>query len=503
MAGINIKNIPNATSLSTEDFVIVEQTTGTKKTSINDLTKTGTVVHYSENPDTIVLQKPDMIEKVNSMQEDITKVSSQLEQKTSSIVYIKETNKDATYYTNKIQQALDSGADVQIEVDIRTNKTLTLKKSKQKIICINGSQIYPNFIGHCIVTSFDLDNINVNINGSEMPENNEDIGAIVVGFEGGNSTSTKVNSNIFRFKGHGVIHEQGSMVDYSDTRIYQCSKRGIWCTSNYNDNNHCYFANTHVIKCGDIGYYIQASSTNSDNSSRHNVFLNAKAFGNKQNFKIETQSNIGTIFSEKGTVADELTETSKGNKIDIIETTKAFVDIIDNGVGNEISGFDRYGSQATKKQKVNKQIIGNDLNIGKQYFEQVDDNLFEDSLEGTTAGLVTINHSKGSAKGRLDAFDLIKIGEVQLKNKANITYTISEDIQLAPNEVYRHKSNYISPPLDCTLIATLSNVTAGYKLSVNVLIEKDSAIVFLIQNIDTYTRNINGVQIRCVGFTHS
>ena len=78
MAGINIKNIPNATSLSTEDFVIVEQTTGTKKTSINDLTKTGTVVHYSENPDTIVLQRPDMIEKINNIESNVSEVGIKL-----------------------------------------------------------------------------------------------------------------------------------------------------------------------------------------------------------------------------------------------------------------------------------------------------------------------------------------------------------------------------------------------------------------------------------------
>ena len=88
MAGINIKNIPNATSLSTEDFVIVEQEAGTKKTSIKDLTKTGTVVHYSENPDNIVLQRPDMIEKINNMESNITSVTSQLEQNQKKIVNI-------------------------------------------------------------------------------------------------------------------------------------------------------------------------------------------------------------------------------------------------------------------------------------------------------------------------------------------------------------------------------------------------------------------------------
>lgn len=81
MAGINIKNLTNTTTISDNDYVIVEQSTGTKKVTVADITKSSTSVYFGDNNDIIQLQKPEMIEKVNNLETNFTKVSSQLDQK--------------------------------------------------------------------------------------------------------------------------------------------------------------------------------------------------------------------------------------------------------------------------------------------------------------------------------------------------------------------------------------------------------------------------------------
>lgn len=153
MAGINIKNIPNATSLSTEDYVIVEQTAGTKKTSINELTKTGTVVHYTDTADMIAIQKPDMIEKINNMESGLTQVNSQLEQITILMTKcvgdgiinntpIIQNYIDNTPYTNITLKFSDGTYNLDSDIDFKSKSINVLNSDKVSFI---GNGKFPTF----------------------------------------------------------------------------------------------------------------------------------------------------------------------------------------------------------------------------------------------------------------------------------------------------------------------------------------------------------------------
>ena len=105
------------------------------------------------------------------------------------------------------------------------------------------------------------------------------------------------------------------------------------------------FINTEIINCENTALYIPNGATE-ELSSRHNIFENFKSFNCYLGFEIGTHSNFGSFMLEQNKYKDNeeqvvytagiLTETSHGNKIEIINDVNVWSQIKDNGEGNLI-----------------------------------------------------------------------------------------------------------------------------------------------------------------------
>jgi hypothetical protein len=271
--------------------------------------------------------------------------------------------------TAAIQAALDTGGDVLIAgtatataiarttAPLRTNPNAPYQR-----VLTKRAHISPAFVGDAVqMTTAAF--LTIDIRGDLQPTSGDysNVAGIRIGSTA-NAWNPQhgsiANSNVQSFKGNAVIWEDGSMIDFTHFHADTIAGDGIRCT-NANDNNHGWFANTHIVNATGKGYAIYGDGSNLNaGGSRHHVFQDAKAFGCGQNFYIESRSNVGTIFSELSQTPSTTTATSRGNSIQINETAASFEGWVDAGIGNEISGYSVNNAWETKELRVRTPTLG-------------------------------------------------------------------------------------------------------------------------------------------------
>lgn len=316
-----------------------------------------------------------------------------------------------------IQAALDTGLDVTVaalpggaSVAAKIGSTLTLNHEGQSLITKDAS-LRPSFVGDAVQINASGAHADVLITGELQPAGDyTNAAAIRVGGGPTNSypfSPSVAGSRVFGtigtpYKGHGIVWEHGPMADFTQAYISDVTRDGIHATDNYIDNNHGNFSTTHVIRAAGVGYLIQNGATE-EVSSRHHVFTNAKAYGCGQNFRIETLSNTGSVFSEDGVTPDEFTSTSLGNSIVVIGDAPAYEAWVDNGVGNQLKGYNANQAWDSKTETVRALRIGTTAS-GDRVLNQTAADTFTDDIQGTNSTVTVTRKNSGSGQ-RVDAFD--------------------------------------------------------------------------------------------------
>lgn len=310
--------------------------------------------------------------------------------------------------TTAIQAALDTGKNVVGIGSFKVTAPLSISTADQQLE-IDGA-IYPYHDGDCIRITGARVKAKVRIIGGtsggpyNQPRTGSVGGAFVVGYGGANAQNVSLqDSSVSVFYGDGVTYEQGSMLDCTNVTIFECSRDGIRFTTNHNDNNHGYMANTHVISCSGVGFNIlNAGAVDDNDNPRHTVFSNAKAFGCNKNFFIGTINNIGSVFSENGVTNDEFGTNSRGNYIQVIETATAYGSWTDNGGNNTLQGYNSYRQFSFKNIFLTKGTINSQFEGNRELY-QSGTRAFQDDFSNTS-GAVTVTRARGTASKRTDVF---------------------------------------------------------------------------------------------------
>lgn len=308
--------------------------------------------------------------------------------------------------TAGIQAALNTGKDVSGVGTFKVSSTLTMSSTPGQRFVIRGA-LKPTFRGDTLRIMAFRQEANVVIDGSSQSGTGTPGAAIVIGYGGANpSQSSIARSSVQSYTGDAVLWEQGSMVDFTGFHALNVSGNGINCTSNYDDNNHGFFADIHLVYCAGIGYNIPSNGTfGSALNSRHHVFVNAKAFGCGRNFYIDTINNVGSVFSELGTNPDQFGPKSAGNDIQVIETSTAYQNWQDNSTSgiNTIRGYSSYNNMEVQNQVFARMLVQKRAE-GRMVYEQTGDRAFRNTIEATS-GNVTVARNKGTASKRTDSFE--------------------------------------------------------------------------------------------------
>ena len=309
-----------------------------------------------------------------------------------------------------INTASTTGFDLEGEGIYRLNSKITFSTANQ---IVNLKTVYPYFDGDVVEVNGLSSKVRVAVRGEldgspTQPRIGALGGAIVLGAGGDNPQNASIaNSTIRDIYGDGVVYEQGAMIDSTNVRIFITTRDGFRCTSNYGDNNHLLFSNTHVIGAAGIGYNLMAGAPfGSINLSRANVFLNAKAFNCGQNFFIGTIHNVGSIFSEQSGTPDEFGVDSRGNDIEVISDEVTFQGWVDNAPAywmNTLRGYSNFDRMETINS-VHHAITLNARLEGYQLYRQKAALTFENTITDT-GGSVIVEHNKGSAGKRTDVFE--------------------------------------------------------------------------------------------------
>lgn len=444
--------------------------------------------------------------RVQNIDQRFAETNAQLSESKKKLVYVNLKDfgvkgDGKTDDTAKIQEVLNEYDNIYIPTgEYIVSSPLVINK-KNKIISDGDGIIKPTMTDDVIRIASENCEINVNIDGSLQKATNSSKAGIVVGFNGHNSQHIKLNgSYISNLKTSGIIWEQGSMCDFYQVRIYNCEGDGIICTDNYDDNNHGLFINTHIIHCN-TGLRVSGDvDTNPDLPSRHHVFDNLKIYGCNKNLHIETITNYGSVFLESSTTPSEFTATSKGNKIQIIETRTEFDNFIDRGHGNVIEGYSAHGTWLVKNNIVKKNTLGDTYFIANQVTYQDADNHFVNEFE-LTQNSVTVEYAKGSAQKRTDYFrDRVKFNGGLVVNYASTgIFTIPKGTSISPNSTLIFDLGANDAGSGDTLICTLSN-SEGYKYIVASSI--GSSCYCVITNGDSYTKDLGNKTIRWVLLKH-
>lgn len=294
-----------------------------------------------------------------------------------------------------IQAALDTGLDVVIArlnggpvLDVKIGSTLTLPYvNKGQRLTTIGARLLPSFVGDAVHLDGDLQQVQVLIEGSLQPGAGDfsEVAGVRIG---SNSTGTylapgewpfqpSVARTFIRgefgapFKGNGIIWENGPMVDFTQTYIADVTHDGIRAggVAGMWDANHGLFVGTHVVRAGRYGYHIKRRVTDEFEDSRFNKFVEAKAYdcGVKDgggvttsgaSFRIETNSNSGSVFSERGIMS--LTGDSYGNHFEM-EPFNAVSPLSEDvyghedfGQGNRLSGMSYFEHYETVNARYNR-----------------------------------------------------------------------------------------------------------------------------------------------------
>lgn len=282
--------------------------------------------------------------------------------------------------TTAIQNALNTGANVMIAGTAttpgiaKTTATLTLKTSAagQQLVTSNAS-IQPAFVGDAVFLGGALQRVQATILGTLQPGGTyTNVAAIRIGSSSYNPQQASVAySDVRSWQGSGIIWDQGAMIDFTHFHVDTASGDGIRATYNLSDNNHGWFANTHIVNASGVGYAIYGDGTNLTNGgSRHNVFADAKAFGCGQNFLIQSRDNEGSIFSEQSGTPSTTTSTSRGNYLRVLETATEFEAWVDAGSGNRIEGFSNGNAYETKNAVIRTLTVGGTSTTAGTRFSQ-------------------------------------------------------------------------------------------------------------------------------------
>lgn len=312
---------------------------------------------------------------------------------------------DTSAFTN----ALATGKDVFVPPgEYVISSTITLSATGQKLVGASETTLAPNFDGDLIHVTGRQCGVHINIDGSNQPSTGNEGNAITIG-QGGAAADfcDLTGTRVLSFYGSGFVWDQGPNANFESTLAQSCSSHGYWLTAVYNDNNHGFFANCQSVSNTSLGIYVQkvdnGSSTVSNGDARNQYFANMKGFGNQRNFVIETNGNVGAVFSELGNQPDLFTSSSQGNRITYIGDETAFGGVSDSGANNVLDGYSSY------KQFDYKGLFAQVLDIqklleGRLRFTQTAAREFESTITGTSS-FVTVSHKAGSASGRVDVFE--------------------------------------------------------------------------------------------------
>jgi hypothetical protein len=333
--------------------------------------------------------------------------------------------------TTAISNALTTGKDVTLPAgDYKITGPLTLATAHQRIRTLPGAIIYPYHDGDVIRVTGGYSCVDCYINGTNQPRTGTAGGAIVVGYAGANPLSVNLGqSRIVDFKGSGVIWEQGPRLvmdnvviqniyrdntgNVTDGRGSNTDGHGFVGTAAYDDNNHGSIGG-HIIRAYGIGYYIRkfdtATTTQNNLDSRQHIFVNAKAFGCKRNYLIETTGNDGTVFSEFDPSAivgtnqhSEFPSCAVGNFITWVGDVSTFGGlIVGTPAQNMFVGYTSF-NQLRFAPLLAKDIWVQNLAEGELGFIQPSARTFQSTIRGT-AGDVTVTHALGTASKRTEIF---------------------------------------------------------------------------------------------------
>ena len=393
---------------------------------------------------------------------------------------------------------------------LSTQITLT---NQCNIICDDDAIIYPSITNDLIRIATEFCTYKLNIDGADQQTTDNTKYAIIIGYNGYNARHTNLSfSKIQNLKQSGICWEHGAFANFTNLYEFTLSGYGIYCTGNYNDNNHGIFTNTELIYC-DITGLVIGKGASSDYDSRHHIFNNLKFYGCTKGIEIQTNSNMGSVFFEKCSAdrttnnnCGELTSTSKGNKIEIINTVNVWANLIDNGEGNLICGYTNYGFYSFKNIRANSVKIHKENLVGRLEFTQENSNEIIDRITDSTSNTV-VKHLKGTANNRTDEFDgKVKIGDYQFSTAKTGQIDISGDISANSYKIYTVGSSqsFASASTIPTVLSTLF-LPNGYDNSIDIKLETymiNNVIILKVINNTSSQINIDNGKIRWTCINH-
>ena len=241
MAGINIKNLTNTNIISDNDYIIVEQTTGTKKATVADITKSSTSVYYGENSDVIELQKPEMIEKVNNIENNLINTITDQSRLTS--------DKTITGAINELFTNVSNGksllASAITDKGIPTLATDSFEIMAKNIFCIltsTNSLVYKKIEGISEINAektiaSPIKNLSIYNIGTDNQDTRE-IYNVIINTSDKNNNSKTYTINI-PYKLEGTNNKQNELVQIENSNKFKFIRR----VNSYIVNSNKWFLN--------------------------------------------------------------------------------------------------------------------------------------------------------------------------------------------------------------------------------------------------------------------
>lgn len=135
---INIRDLANTSQLSNEDFIIIEQTAGTRKATVGEVIKSSTSVYFTESKGEIDIEKPDIDQKIEGIQSEIRTIKSNIGSLSSGI-------KDITFEEQSLKFITNDEKTIDVEVPnmhIHANQSLLDEITEERLQSWdNGGQI--------------------------------------------------------------------------------------------------------------------------------------------------------------------------------------------------------------------------------------------------------------------------------------------------------------------------------------------------------------------------
>lgn len=431
-----------------------------------------------------------------------------------------------------IQALLDTGADVIIsalpedpELDVRIGSTLSLGFAHpgQRLITRNA-RLMPTFRGDVVFVNGNRQHVDVTIGGGLQPASGDfsEVAGIRVGNVGSPAEwpflPSIARSRIENFKGNGVIWQNGPHLDLSLVYVADVTHDGIRAGGVGFDANHGLFIGTHVVRAGRWGYDIKRDNTASTPllDSRFNKFIEAKAFdcGIKNgshvttsggNFRIESNSNFGSIFSELGIVS--LTGDSYGNQLELepfnamsprgVGAGQDVYGYEDFGQGNQLSGMSYFEHFETINARFNKIEI-NARFAGVWERLQTGANAYVDKVRDGGADTY-IDYEPEPGRGRYDRFNgyLGLPGDTErvvVADSATGILTVPASTSVAAGATWT--STTVGEPTSQYGNGWASMFAGDPNLMVQVLVGADYTVKLTVWNRSGSAIDISGKQIR-------